>query len=199
MGLTELIFKGPVLAEVSTLILDATVRELHRVGAKPTRHPIEAEDTEQATVSDHVQVEPLSIQIEGVVSGTPVLSIADLVERSQGGSNDPVKEAHQLVTEMVREGRLVDVVTTLRNYTSMVIESAEVPRDANKGNDLYISLTLTEVRLVSLEEIEVQAAAAPQATKTKGKKAPKEASEPVQVESQSILSKGLDAAAGWFR
>lgn len=161
----QLIFSNPP-AQIGEITLDASVRELHKASAKATRHPIEAEEGSPSTISDHVLVDPLSIQIEGVVSNTPTGFLAGLFSLGQ----DPVHDAHQTLIDNVLTGAIVTVVTTLMEYPDMLLESVEVTRDASKGNALHFSATATQINRVSLVEIAAGLKPVSAATKAIGRK-----------------------------
>lgn len=149
MALTEIIF-GITNAKIGVVELDASIRELHRGSATVTRHPIEAEAGSQSSVSDHVHVDPISIQIEGMVTNTPAEWLAGIT----GTEENRDIAAHQELLDDLLTGRLVTIVTTLLEYPNMVLESLEVARDAAKGNALHLSANATMVRLVTLSETE---------------------------------------------
>lgn len=58
----------PNKATVACLSIDATIEETHSSVARPTEHPIES----GSFVSDHVQIVPDELTIEGVHSNTPI-------------------------------------------------------------------------------------------------------------------------------
>lgn len=172
MGLTDLIF-GSFQTKIApgsgsafgVVTLDAAVRQLHKASARVTRHPIEAEAGSQSDVSDNVQVDPLSIQIEGVITNAP----ADFLGFVQTGGADLAQEAHQELLEKVLTGQIVTVVTSLLEYPSMVLEDVEVTRDKDKADALYFTAKATQVSLVTMEEIAISVTADGGATKSKGK------------------------------
>lgn len=66
--------KGPSqgLPGIDTIILDAVVREVHTLSAQPVDHPVEPEGDGEAIVSDHVVLEPETVQLDCWVTNTPV-------------------------------------------------------------------------------------------------------------------------------
>lgn len=194
MGLTELIFRGPNPAEIGALILDASVRERHSASATATRHPIESDGEGLDEITDHIQRDPISLQIEGVVSNTPAESLSAIVDLFSGGGFDRVKQAHDLLWEDVLTGKLVKIVTTLKVYENMVLEKVDIVRDAKKGHALFFSAVATEIEIASLVEFEVetQQRPVPQSTKKAGKVDAKVANDSVQ-EKASLIKQGLNA------
>jgi len=191
MGLTELIFQVTP-AQVGSITLDASVRENHSATAKVTRHPIQAEEGSQSTVTDHVIVDPLTITIDGVVSGHPAETAAYLQNLFSGGGRDPVREAHQTMLDDLLTGRLVTVITNLLEYPNMVLESVNVVREAKTGNSLHFTATATQVTLVRLETIDVEVRAPRRATKKGGKKPKRTVT---KEEKTSVAGKAVNAAA----
>lgn len=192
MGLTEIVFQiAP--AQVGSITLDASVRENHVATAKVTRHPIQAEEGSQSSVTDHVIVDPLSITIDGVISGHPAEVASSLVALFAGGGKDPVKDAHQTMLDDLLTGRLVTVITSLMEYPNMVLESVNVVREAKTGNSLHFTATATMVNLVTLETIDVEVKAPTRTTKRGGKKPKKEVT---GQKKQSFLIKAGYALTG---
>jgi hypothetical protein len=183
MALTELIF-DIAKAELGIVVLDASVRELHTASCTVTRHPIEAEEGSQSTVTDNVHVDPIGIQIEGIVSNHPGEYESDLDHTEQRVTN-----AHQVLLDNLLSANLITVKTTLLEYPNMVLENLQITRDAEKGNSLFLNATLSMVRLVTLEEVETGGTRpAGQSTKAKGKKGKKAAGSDASTGTQSVLS-----------
>lgn len=61
-------FGGRKGVEISGFTLDATVQEVHTLESEPTEHAVE----DGSPVTDHIDVKPRQIQIEGLVSDTPL-------------------------------------------------------------------------------------------------------------------------------
>lgn len=68
MALLNLIFGGPRRAQVGTMLIDASMQENHKRTAKVTESEIE----DGSNIADHVKLEPIRLDIEGVVSDTKV-------------------------------------------------------------------------------------------------------------------------------
>lgn len=62
-------------------------------------------------------------------------------------------------------GTLIRVVTSLRDYPSMVIESLTVPRDAATGEALVFDIALKQVITATLQQVAVPAAKGPRTKK----------------------------------
>lgn len=182
MALTELIFKRTPVS-IGVVELDASVQESHRASAKATRHPIEAEAGSQSSVSDNVNVDPLSVQIQGIVTNHPA-EWALLFEHSEKQAH----EAHQDLLEALLGAKLITIKTSLMEYPDMVLEELQVTRDKDKGNALYLTATATMMRLVTLEETE-RARPVTKSTKNAGKKNTTETDATTSSGSQSTAAK----------
>jgi hypothetical protein len=63
------------------IVLDATVTLKHSLQAEPTQHPVEG----GSSITDHVHVKPDMLELEGVISDTPInpisFNVSDLATR----------------------------------------------------------------------------------------------------------------------
>lgn len=182
MALTEILLRiDPV--EIGLVTLDASVKEIHQASGTVTRHPVEA-STGQTDISDHFHPDPLTVQIEGVVTNHPAEWIGTFDD-----SETRDVQAHLELLSTLLAGELITIRTTLYTYENMVLERFNVNRDANKGNALYLDATAVQVSLVDLEETELAQRPVVESTKGKGKKATQAADATTQAQSQSALSK----------
>lgn len=147
--------------------LDACVRELHHITAHATKHPIESVEGFPATVSDHVIVDPLAVQIDGVISNWPVAFAAALAL-----SSDPANDAFNTLQGDVLNGTLVTISTSLFEYANMVLESVEITRDAHKANALHFTASALQLNIVQMQEIAIASGAPKLATVSGGTAAP---------------------------
>lgn len=184
MALTELIFQVTP-AQIGSVVLDASVKEVHTASAKATRHPVESEDGSTLEISDNIQIDPLQLQIDGVVTNTPAEWLGTSFE-----DHDLAQSAHQELLDNLLTGKLITITTTLLEYPNMVLENLQVNRDAQKGNALYFSASAKMVTLVTLEETAVgdQARPVTESTKASGTQATKATTETTKT---SALSKWL--------
>lgn len=172
MGLTDLLFPKR-LGQIDGLEIDATVHEVHGVKAKATRHPVES----GSDVTDHVQLMPDEIQIEGVITDTPLIGIADLLlgqvdlatltgQRASG--------AWDLLEQTVKARQPIKVVTTLKTYDNVILEDLSAPRDAENGNAIHFTVRGVVIRIVSSQNVglPIPKEARGAATQALGKKPP---------------------------
>lgn len=62
-----------------------------------------------------------------------------------------VQEVYDALEYLRLSGTTVSVLTTLKDYESMAIESIDTPRDAQRGSGFVATITLKHVRIVSTE------------------------------------------------
>lgn len=180
MPLTEFVFGSPILAKVGVVTFDASVSESHRKSATVTSFPVE----EGSTISDHIILQPDTLQINGMVTNHPLVYLASLNSPSPlDGDLTPVDDRVELafaeLERIMGAGETVDVVTSFKEYTSMAIEGVEVTRDVERGNVLDASISLKRINIATLETVEIPepAVASNKAVKDKGKKPPKPATD----------------------
>ena len=193
MALTELIFRIQK-AEVGLVQFDASISETHNRESEITEHPVEF----GANVTDHVRARPKTIEINGLITDTPVVFLASLLAESPvKGSFIPsfsrVGDAYDEFERMIDFAQTVDVVTSLTEYSNMAIESCSVVRDASRGNVLDCSLSLKEIVIASALTIglPIPLNAANKAATNAGKKPKTPPTDSQSGKSQSLLSQLL--------
>ena len=176
-------------AKIGSIELDVSIAESHASANEVTDHPVE----EGTNVVDHIRPKPDILKIEGLVSNTPLpaAEATAALQSSRGYSFQSRTQvdlaragtAYEDLLSLSANGTLVTVVTGLRTYESMAIESLDVPRDAKTGQTLRFSCVLKHVRLAVVQTVKV----IPTALKPKGKVSTKT----VEPESRaSTLRKG---------
>ncbi|NIY14221.1 MAG: hypothetical protein GWM98_04710 [Nitrospinaceae bacterium] len=145
MPLTELIF-GITKAQIGVLQLDASIEERHSIEVDITDSPIE----DGSIVSDHIRRRPKVIEINGIVTNTPITFFASLTAPSPLTSDflpsdDRVEAAYSEIERLADVGEIVDVITTLKKYSNMVVQSANFTRNVQNGNILSCSIVCREM------------------------------------------------------
>lgn len=145
---------GPNIAQYATddlLILDelnveVASEETHEQTVTWTSHPMEV----GVNVSDHATVEQARYNFSGIISNTPINSD---FESPQLLGPDRVQEADEKLLAMLRARQPVTIVTGLRVYPSLGIESYTVTRTPQTGQALFFSLGCVEVRFAVAETV----------------------------------------------
>jgi len=186
-------------SKVGALQLDASISEAHLKEVKVTDHPLER----GGVVSDHVQRQPETITITGVVSNTPIPTSKNTVRTELGtvadvpeapfGAASRAEAAFTTLRRYMDTGEVLSVVTRLHTYESMVLTSLSVGLDGGAGEVLPFMATLREVRFVESQRVALALVAPKEKAKKKnlGPKKP-EVAKPAEVD-KSALQEMWDA------
>ena len=199
MAITELIFGTPVKGQVGFVQFDCTLSERHSDEAEITEHPVEL----GANVSDHIRKLPASIELNGMVTNTPIVFLASLFAESPVitdflSKSDRVEAAYAELQRIMDDGELVDVVTSLRTYDNMAITGLIVDRDKETGNVLNCVVSLKELIIATTLAVDLPTPEdiANSAASNKGN-VPKDSASAAQgAESQSSLSQFFGSLFG---
>jgi len=152
---------------IGVLELDATLSERHNFRNDVTNYPVE----EGFDISDHIRQEPEEINISGFITNTPInLDRAGEVLYREDYSNNiqlafnellsisgrRVVDAEQGTTIQTKDAELVDVVTILQVYTSMVVTDLQFPVRRDGGNSQRFRITLKKLNRVRSDITVVQ-------------------------------------------
>lgn len=162
----------------TVITLDCSLNETHSRMSPPTKHPVE----NGATVSDHIIVEPFSLEITGIISDNPIGGLQGLLTEAAttlasaliptpgltaiagamglvsaiAGSKRPSVAAYLQLIQLQQNGQPFDVLTSLYRYPSMWISSLSVPRDAGSGSMLLFTVKLEQLLLVTPQSVNIQ-------------------------------------------
>lgn len=166
--LTFLYASSGHLTRIGQIRLDATVREEHGMSARVTESPLES----GANVADHVIAEADTLNIDGVITETPVYFHKDtdpgddgLLEVPYASSGSRVKDAYEALRRLMERRQAITVITGLRTYPDMVLTNLNVPREPETGVALRFSAELRQIRMVSSASIPPNKAAPKARTK----------------------------------
>lgn len=161
----------------SVIVLDACVQEQHSRESPPTEFEIE----DGRTISDHIIVKPFALEIQGVISDTPLSVLNALLTTAAGvalppagiivasgltkanalysaiaDSQSPSQVAYKQLLDMQESRSPFDVITTLRRYENMFFKSISVPRDAATGRVLMFTVSLVQLLLVQPKTVNLK-------------------------------------------
>ena len=119
--------------------LDASIEENHVSANTITQFPVET----GVDISDHVRKQPDRVTIRGVVTDHPTTF-------GGAGRSGRSLDSYYDVLTMIDEAQVISIVTSLRQYANMVIESMEVPRNAALGSSVQMSLSFRELKTVEV-------------------------------------------------
>lgn len=142
---------------LDTLVLDASLSEIHDADADVTEFPVE----QGSDITDNVRVKPRGLQVEALISDFH-LSNNGRSQASSGGPPDAqrplagakgaAKTTYAKLEDYQSKGTLIDVETGLKSYRNMVIKSLHTPRDKNNftGNDKKAGAIKTTIILQTI-------------------------------------------------
>lgn len=129
---------------VTEIPLDARVSSSYRFQSEVTEFPVES----GATITDHVHLRPDEIQLEGMVSDTPVNQMPTFLglrgdEEQTAGLR--TQTAFDALFICWRDRVPLTVVTEYMIFDDMVVSSFEVPKDPDRGEAIWFSMTLRKI------------------------------------------------------
>jgi hypothetical protein len=136
--------------------LDASISENTQLSVTVTDHPIE----DGSDVTDHVRDDPDQIQIDGIVSRTPVENPVSLLLESSYRH----ESAWLQLGSWLKSHTLLKVKTSVKTYDSFVMLSLTRIRSADVGEALQVSMKLKQI--VKVKSSEVAAPARPAGIQT---------------------------------
>ncbi len=144
------------LTRIGEVRLDAAVREEHVASARVTESPVES----GAKISDHVVLEPQTLNIDGVITDTPVYLHPASQNEDDGlltvplaSSGSRAIDAFEALRRLLEARAPLTVVTGLHVYENMVLTNVSVPREPESGLALRFSAELRQVRIVHSQTV----------------------------------------------
>ncbi len=137
-----------VPVDIGGFTVDAAIEEMHDYSCTVSQFPVE----KGATFSDHVQLNPIGLRLDCIVTDTPIGPM-EKVRGSVGsftgeGFTQWSDEAHEHFKKLRAKREPFDVVTSLQTYHNMVIESYSPTRRAGDGFALRFTLNLKFIGIV---------------------------------------------------
>jgi len=135
------------------LKIDATTNENHSAQAQLTEFPIE----DGESVSDYVIKKGRRLSITGIISDDPielvsgVSRVADMV----ANSGRPSKTAFDILMTAYEERQLLSIVTSLDEYSDMIMTNFTCPRDTSTAHALRFTAEFKQALFASTETVEI--------------------------------------------
>lgn len=169
----QFLYKNPFLPSPgprSVFEIDCTIKQVHSRKSTPSKFPVE----DGTQISDHIILEPIMLELEGIISDSPLSIIGSLVTagaaaaggavgKSKGsavavggvglakallGGESPSVEAYNTLLDIQSSGEPVDVITGYKKYSNMWISNLSAPRDNKTGDALIFTVHLEQLILV---------------------------------------------------
>lgn len=150
MGSIGLMFKTKVrigenaaseILPIGAIELDASIDETHTTANEITQYPVE----DGVDISDHIRRQPNIVIIHGISTDHPL-------EAGGAMMSGRSLETYQDLLAILDEAKLVSVVTSLRQYDDMAVESVVVPRNNQLGKSVDMTITLKQVLTAEVSE-----------------------------------------------
>lgn len=179
---TKLSLKDSVFSEnIPDFFIDVTLTEAHQSDSEPTENPVE----EGVTITDHIDLKPVTFTMTGTVSNTPLnfgtsiqgaaTAAGSLVGKRIAGplgvhagvaagafagllssiGGSRTKNAFDYLRDLQSKRVPFTIITGLHVYKSMVITSLTVNRDSKTGNSFNFSATMKQIRIVKSREVKI--------------------------------------------
>lgn len=130
---------------ITEIPLDARVGSTYRFSAEITQFPVES----GATITDHVHLRPDEIQLEGMVSDTPVNELPTYLglrgDRESHETGLRSQTAFDAMFTVWRDRLPLTVITEYMVFDDMLIESFEIPRAPDRGEAIWFTMTLRKI------------------------------------------------------
>lgn len=150
------ILLGKTGANIGGITLDAAIHEDHVHESDITENPVE----EGVEVTDHVQLKPAQLTIEGVITDAPlgysiIGNIQNLVRSVQSlfGASSRSVDAFNKLLDLRQKREPFTVVTGLKSYDNMIFSRLSVPREAATGNAIHFTAEMKQIRIVESKTI----------------------------------------------
>ena len=150
MAIAQLFFKKGNF--IGTIELDVVISEGASASARITKNPVES----GADINDHIIIDPMTFQMQGVVSDTKVnfldaigqLSSIEAATSVFTKTNSPSKEAWDELLDLHSSKTPFDLVQNLKTYSNVVLLTLSEIQDKDSSNALFFSATFSELILV---------------------------------------------------
>jgi hypothetical protein len=141
---------------VGQLTVDALVKESHELRAQISEHPTESGES----FCDHVINLPITIQLEGIISNTPltfigVTTVNSIANDINNRSNNMAELAFKMLEEIFSKRTPISISTSLKDYDNMVLDSLNIEREGSTTQSLHFRATAKEIRVANLETIRI--------------------------------------------
>ncbi len=140
----SLFFKGLGIYGAGEISFDLVLSENHNFDSEVTTHPVE----DGSEISDHIQNELIKGDITGLITNysinTPLIT------------SNRAEDTFNALVELWESKTLFTMYTILNVYDNVAITSMPITLDENSADSLIFQISFREVKVVTLQEIEVE-------------------------------------------
>ena len=142
--------------KISELVVDAFLSENHELKAEVAEHPLES----GSNFVDHIGNQSVSVQLEGIISNTPMTLMGLTVYKSlknwqEEESNDLAEKAFRELEKIFYERKPITISTSLKDYKNMVLESLSIERGPTSSSSLRFRCSAKQIRIIELNHISI--------------------------------------------
>jgi hypothetical protein len=148
--------------DIGGFVVDAAIEEIHSYECAVTQFPVES----GGTISDHVRILPHGLQLDCIVSDTPIGERMETIRGGaiasfgdSGGFDQWSDEAHEHFKKLRAKREPFAVVTSRQTYYNMVVEAYTPTCRVNDGHALRFQLRLRYIGIVTSERTTVKVSA----------------------------------------
>jgi major membrane immunogen (membrane-anchored lipoprotein) len=143
---------------IGTFVVDAFIAEGYKFSNSVTDIPVE----EGSNIADHIIEDQDVVTVQALIGNT-AFEVVTIDGNSISNLEAPdrmarVRQAYFELKNMVKEKRTFDVVLGLETFTSMVITSFNIDRDAANGANLPFTMEFKKIKIVKSDTTEINAA-----------------------------------------
>lgn len=126
--------------------IDVAITQTPSFESDLTDHPVE----QGSDVTDNIRTKPVSFEIEGIVSDTPLGLVAQDPSRQQSaGQPLPSQDAYRRLFDIWSNKRFVTLETDFGKFENMAVTRLTMPRSKDTGKALHFTGTFRQLRLVT--------------------------------------------------
>ena len=156
LGLFSLDKSGKVL---NHLPFNLFISEDHELNFRVSEHTLQ----DGSTVTDHVHREPYKVTVEGLFTNHPLKKFEETNEvkfkdeyatsEVRSTLSNTALANFEKVKELAKKREPVRLVCSLEVYPKMIVTSIKAQRDSKSGSSIRFTMTLQEIKTVSLKTV----------------------------------------------
>ena len=157
---------------IDNYLIDVTLSEDHKFESEVTEYPVES----GSTVSDNIRPKPIMVTMEGLVSNTPLASMAAVRRtrppaeaallalgsvgaagalRAASSGVKTSEEAYQHLLTIYERREPVTIRTSLGTFENMALESLNFPRSSGEPDGLRFTASFKQIVVVKNKRVKV--------------------------------------------
>lgn len=150
------------LVAIDDFLIDCSLSENHTFDADVTEYPVES----GSNITDNIRPLPLVVEMECLVSNTPIGLIRSHRNLVRGEGNDavlstPTNDAYDLLQVIREQRKPVTIRTSLRTFENMALKSLSIPRGPALDE---LRFTATFIQISTIENRRTVRVSTPTAT-----------------------------------